>query len=73
MPKPPNSQWNKWAPGSAQAWMRGPNEPTAYELAVKQFGFDSLKLKAWVRRWYLSKYVPEDILADMRLEHPWYR
>ena len=67
MPKPPNSQWNTWRPSPVPTWMRGPNEPTEYDLAVQQLGANSTELAAWVRQWRWTKYVPEDVLMKMGL------
>ena len=72
MPKPKKG-WSNPMSMLPQAQLRGPNEPTEYDLAAKQFGLDSPELKSWVRRNYLSKYVPEDVLLAMGLEHPWYK
>ena len=47
------------------AYMRGPNEPTEYDLAAKALGPD--ELTAWIRKWYWTKYVPEDVLIKMGL------
>ena len=54
-----------------QTQMRGPDEPTEYEVAVKTLSPD--ELADWVRKWYLSNYVPEAVLLDMGLEHRWYK
>ena len=63
---------NDWLK-NPEGWMRKPGEPTAYELAVKQYGPASPELKAWARQHYLSKYVPEDVLLAMGLEQVWWR
>jgi hypothetical protein len=65
MPKPPNSSWNLFTPVIIPSWMRGPDEPTEYDLAAKALGPD--ELTAWIRKWYWTKYVPEDVLIKMGL------
>ena len=47
------------------AYTRGPDEPTEYDLAAKALGPD--ELTAWIRKWYWTKYVPEDVLIKMGL------
>ena len=49
------------------AQMRGPNEPTEYDLALAKFGPGSPELDAWIRKWYWTKYVPENVLIKMGL------
>ena len=50
------------------AQMRGPNEPTEYDLALAKFGPGSPELDAWIRKWYWTKYVPENVLIKMGLD-----
>ena len=45
---------------------RAADEPTEYEVAVATL--DAMALRQWVRRWYRSKYVPEDVLSALGLE-----
>ena len=48
-------------------WLRNPNEPTEYDLALAKFGPGSPELDAWVRQWCWTRYVPEDVLKKMGL------
>ena len=48
-------------------WLRNPNEPTEYYLALTKFGPGSPELDTWVRRWCWTRYVPEDVLKTMGL------
>lgn len=72
MPKPKKG-WSNPMSTLPQAQMRGPDEPTEYDLALAQLGASSPELDDWVRKWYLSKYVPEDVLVKMGLEYRWYK
>jgi hypothetical protein len=65
MSKPPNSSWNLFVRTPVPAWMRGPEEPTAYESATKVL--EQKDLETWVRQNYRVYYVPEDVLARMGL------
>ena len=49
--------------------MRGPNDPTEYEVAVKSLAPEALR--RWVRSNYRTKYVPEDVLKTEGLEDRW--
>jgi hypothetical protein len=45
--------------------LRGPDEPTAYDLARASLG--RAELDAWIRQWWLHRYVPEEVLGKMGL------
>jgi hypothetical protein len=47
---------------------RQAGDPTEYELAVASLSPEALKL--WVRRNYLSRYVPEETLEALGLKAP---
>lgn len=53
--------------------MRGPQEPTEFEVEVKRLGLSvedrvsSIELRSWATRWYRTKYVPEDLLKIWHL------
>jgi hypothetical protein len=49
--------------------MRGPNDPTEYEVAIKSLAPEALR--KWVRSNYRTKYVPEDVLKTEGLEDRW--
>ena len=49
--------------------LRGPDEPTEYELAAARL--DDAALRAWVERNYRSKYVPEEVLRTYGLRDSW--
>ena len=59
------------------AVMRGPAEPTEFDLEMARLGLTgateerlvaSAALRAWVQRWYRMKYVPEKLLEKWGLE-----
>ena len=50
-----------------QTAMRGPDDPTEYDLAVKRLGPTGPAIEAWVRQWCWTRYVPEDVLKAMGL------
>ena len=62
--RPPNSKWGH-GPVLNPDWLRGPNEPTAYERAAKDLPSEALDI--WVRRNYRSFYVPEAVLDRLGL------
>ena len=62
----PKKGWRNPMSMLPQVQMRGPDDPTEYEVAAKTLS--QVELVAWVRRWYLSRYVPEEVLADLGLE-----
>ena len=66
MPRPKHG-WRNPMSTLPQDWMHGPDEPTEYDLALAKFGPGSSELKAWVRQWCWTRYVPEDVLKKMGL------
>ena len=59
------------------AELRGPDEPTEFDLEAARLGLTGASearlvansdLLVWVRRWYRTKYVPENLLEKWGLE-----
>jgi hypothetical protein len=59
------------------AEMRGPNEPTEFDLEVARLGLTcaseeclaaNTELFTWARRWYRMKYIPERLLEKWGLK-----
>ena len=44
---------------------RGPNEPTEFDVVAARGS--KAEVAAWVRQWYRTKYVPEDMLKELGL------
>jgi len=49
--------------------MRGPDEPTEYEVVVAEAAPE--RVRAWVWSNYRSKYVPEEVLSAFGIRDPW--
>jgi len=48
--------------------MRAADEPTEYDVAAKTL--EGNALTAWIRRWYMTRYVPEKVLEEMGIRYP---